>query len=96
MEKIVSIKSPSYLFALDNFDYDAIHNYMLKVNWEWAVPYQVKGSVPSIDKIKQTAFELMVDIVYSYPNENEYWVESGGLRAWRKNGEYWIEFHCKK
>lgn len=96
MEKFISNKSSNWINVAYDFDFAPVRDYMLSVNWTWAVPYESEGKVPSINEMRETVLALFRDIVYNHPTVKSYWIETGGFRAIVENGEYWFEFNKKK
>lgn len=87
-------KSTSYSDVIENFDFESIHQYMIETNWTWAFPYEIEGRVPSIEEMKETAKDLLVQVLFTETTLPEYWIQSGGFRAYKdaKTYELWLEF----
>ena len=91
---MATFKSTSYSDVIENFDFESIHQYMIETNWTWAFPYEIKGRVPSIEEMKETAKDLLVQVLFTETTLPEYWLQSGGFRAYKdtKTYELWLEF----
>ena len=87
-------KSTSYSDVIENFDFESIHQYMIETNWTWAFPYEIAGRVPSIEEMKETTKDLLVQVLFTETTLPEYWIQSGGFRAYKdtKTYELWLEF----
>ena len=92
--KMAMFKSTSYSDVIENFDFESIHQYMIETNWTWAFPYEIEGRVPSIEEMKETAKDLLVQVLFTETTLPEYWIQSGGFRAYKdaKTYELWLEF----
>ena len=92
--KMATFKSTSYSDVIENFDFKSIHQYMIETNWTWAFPYEIEGRVPSIEEMKETAKDLLVQVLFTETTLPEYWIQSGGFRAYKdaKTYELWLEF----
>ena len=90
----MAYKSTSYSGVIENFDFESIHQYMIETNWTWAFPYEIEGRVPSIEEMKETAKDLLVQVLFTETTLPEYWIQSGGFRAYKdtKTYELWLEF----
>lgn len=91
---MATFKSTSYSDVIENFDFKSIHQYMIETNWTWAFPYEIEGRVPSIEEMKETAKDLLVQVLFTETMLPEYWIQSGGFRAYKdaKTYELWLEF----
>lgn len=91
---MATFKSTSYTSVIENFDFEAIHKYMVESGWTWAFPYEETGRVPNIDEMKKTALELLIQVLFTQTTIPQYWVQSGGFRAYKdtKTLELWLEF----
>ena len=91
---MATFKSTSYSDVIENFDFESIHQYMIETNWTWAFPYEIEGRVPSIEEMKETAKDLLVQVLFTETTHPEYWIQSGYIRAYKdtKTYELWLEF----
>lgn len=91
---MANYKSTSYSDVIENFDFESVHDYMVKTNWTWAFPYDVKGRVPNICEMMETAKDLLIQVLFTQTDAPEYWLETGGFRAYKdtKTYELWLEF----
>lgn len=65
---------------IDNFDFDRVHDVMEYMDWGW----QGEG-VPSIEKLKESAIELLEHAYNGYfeqGNGEQYSIQTGGLEAY--------------
>ena len=60
---------------MDNFDFDCVHRVMEFLNWKWVFAKTSSG-VPSIDEIRDFAFDLLVRAAKEKTN-----IASGGFKA---------------
>ena len=90
----MAYKSTSYSDVIENFDFESIHQYMIETNWTWSFPYEIEGRVPSIEEMKETAKDLLIQVLFTETTLPEYWIQSGGFRAYKdtKTYELWLEF----
>ena len=91
---MATFKSTSYSDVIENFDFESIHQYMIETNWTWAFPYEIEGRVPSIEEMKETTKDLLFQVLFTETTLPEYWIQSGGFRAYKdtKTYELWLEF----
>jgi len=73
---------------LDNFNFEAVHNYMTATNWGWGA----KNEVPTIEDLRAEACRLLSGVALS-PRENGTH-SCGGFHAHKwtwENGGYELE-----
>ena len=58
---------------IERFDFQAVHDYMLRTDWQW----ESIGGVPGIPVLKETARELLESVASGTYVSNS----SGGFRA---------------
>jgi hypothetical protein len=93
MESNFTINKEKHInYILDHFDFDKVHNIMTILDWKWYCNDINSGlSVPSIDNIKNTAFELLSDMCKTDINYGDY-TETGGFRVTMRNDYLELEF----
>lgn len=91
---MATFKSTSYTDVIENFDFETVHQYMIETNWTWAFPYEREGRVPSIKELKEAAKDLLIQVLFTQTDAPEYWLQTGGFRAYKdtKTYELWLEF----
>lgn len=78
--------------TLDNFDFEKVQKYMEYANWTWVGDEidedgRLLREIPSIQKIKATAKQLILDTINNCLSEDEndfngpYSVSTGGLKV---------------
>jgi hypothetical protein len=69
--------------VLTRFDFEPVHDYMLRVNWQYSSDSMREPSaVPSIDRLKDMAREVLQSAVYGkYCTEGHASVRCGGFEA---------------
>lgn len=86
-----------YEAALEKFDFERVHEYMTKVNWTWALPYESELRVPTVEEMKKSVLPLCMNALYDTRSYVGYWIECGGFRATNEGeGKIRLEFFRKE
>lgn len=81
MKKRRPSKKDAIAKVMEEFDFERVHNIMLRLNWNW---FPVRDAVPSIPELKRTARQLLVDVC----EEDVEFCGTGGFEAyWHKEDE---------
>lgn len=65
--------------VINNFDFERVYKAMKELHWHWAKGDGLGATVPSIDQMKATARQLLVNVVnsheYSLTGTGGFWAE---------------------
>jgi hypothetical protein len=77
---------------MDNFNFEAVHNHMISVNWEWANGgWGRTNKVPTVDELRDRAKSLLIDVANSDLENSS--SSTGGFHAHKWNwGELELVF----
>lgn len=79
-------KSAQIVAIMDNFDFNRVQRAMVALDWKWVDGDGHKYAIPSIERLKSRAYELLIDVIDSQM------ISCGGFVARNTDGHLSLEF----